>query len=189
MINPITRQELIDALVSYWFSENEDIEEILKINNQWDEIEDQIKLDRIINNNAKTRQTTSLVREAFFRKSIIYTYECRCSFCGLKIKHKYSNIIDAAHIKPLAKFYDNRINNGIALCKNHHWAFDIGLFSITDDYIIIVASNFEEDSPQAKSIKSFNGSPIILPQQNKYYPMLQALQWHRKNVFLGNIDI
>ena len=183
--NPITRQELIDALVGYWFPENENLEEVLKINNQWDEIEEKIKLDEVPNNQVKFQKTTSLVRDAFFRKSIIYTYECRCCFCGLKINHKYSNIIDAAHIKPLAKFYDNRINNGIALCKNHHWAFDIGLFSINENYRIIVANNFEEDSPQAKSIKSFDGSPIILPHQSKYYPMLQSLQWHRENVFIG----
>lgn len=63
------------------------------------------------------------------------------------------NIVDGAHIKPFAKFSDNRIDNGISLCKNHHWAFDKGLFTIYDNYKIIVSNNFQEESPNSKPMK------------------------------------
>jgi putative restriction endonuclease len=93
------------------------------------------------------------------------------------------SIVDGAHIKPFAKFYNNTINNGIAFCKNHHWAFDQGLFSIDDSYKIMISKHFQEDSPNARTTKDFHGTNILLPHQEKHYPKLESIQWHRQNIF------
>jgi putative restriction endonuclease len=128
----------------------------------------------------------SLIRSAFFRKAIAYVYNYQCSFCGLKVIHSLTQtIVDGAHIKPFARFYNNQIGNGIALCKNHHWAFDQGLFTIDDSYKIIVADEFEELSPHARAIKNFHGETLILPSDREYQPKLESLQWHRENIFKG----
>jgi len=81
----------------------------------------------------------TFVRSAAFRRIVVSLYEQRCAFCNLRIISQDSqNIVDGAHIKPFSEFRDDRFDNGISLCKNHHWAFDRGWFSIGDDYRVIV---------------------------------------------------
>jgi len=125
-----------------------------------------------------------VVRNAFFRKAVVHIYDYRCAFCRLKVTNSLTqNIVDGSHIKPLAKFFDSRIDNGISFCKNHHWAFDHGLFSIDDDYKIIISSDLQEESPYARPMIAFNDEMILLPSYEKYFPRIEAIQWHRKNVF------
>jgi putative restriction endonuclease len=81
-------------------------------------------------------------------------YEHRCAFCKLKVVSRDNqNIVDGAHIKPFAEFRDDRFDNGLALCKNHHWA---------------------------RSMHDFHGESIFLPAQLVNQPHLEALQWHRR---------
>jgi len=85
---------------------------------------------------------------------------------------------------PFSQFYDDRIDNGLSLCKNHHWAFDRYWFSINNDYTIIVADGLREDSPNARPMREFSGSSIILPAQEQYHPRLDAIRWHRQEFAL-----
>lgn len=122
------------------------------------------------------------VRNAAFRRVVVSLYKQQCVFCRLKIiSQDNQNIVDGAHIKPFAEFRDDRFNNGISLCKNHHWAFDHGWFSIDDDYRIIVPEErFYEETPiDTKSIKDFHGEQILMPIQIEHQPRIDALQWHR----------
>jgi putative restriction endonuclease len=185
------RQELIDILISTWFlSTNKQIGDILKINQSfqdstWDE------LDTVESGNTdrqpKVYFKKSVFREAVFRKSIVQLYDYRCAFCRLKVTRSLTqSIVDGAHIKPFSEFYDNRPDNGLSLCKNHHWAFDRGWLAVDDRYKIIVASDLQEDSPHARLMKEFHGELILLPSSEKDYPRKDALQWHRQNVFTLN---
>ncbi|MEH2393728.1 MAG: HNH endonuclease [Nostoc sp.] len=92
-------------------------------------------------------------------------------------------MVDGAYIKPLSQFYDSRIHNGIALCKNHHWAFDRGWFTVDEQYKIIVSNDLEEASPYTKSMKDFHGETTLIPNTEQLFPELEALQWHRENIF------
>jgi putative restriction endonuclease len=182
-----SRKELIDALVAAFFSDNEDeIEEFLQINQTFQDYPEVEKLDDIENlpNNPKWSLKKTLIRNAFFRKAVVSVYDCQCAFCGLKVtKTGNQNIVDGAHIKPFSAFYDSRIHNGIALCKNHHWAFDRGWFAVDDKYKIIVSKELEEVSPHARTITEFHGEILILPKVEKYFPDIEALQWHRHHIF------
>ncbi|MCU7245962.1 MAG: HNH endonuclease [Microcystis aeruginosa WS75] len=180
------RQELIDTLISVWFSSSQkEISEILTINNNLQDVtREELSLFDNVEQEKKFYLRKSLIRSAFFRKAVVYIYNYQCSFCGLKVIHSLTqSIVDGAHIKPFAKFYDNQINNGLSLCKNHHWAFDQGLFTIDDQYKIIITKDFEEVSPNAKAIKDFHGMNILLPTLEDHYPKLEAIQWHRQNIF------
>ncbi len=54
------------------------------------------------------------------RKTIVALYEKRCAFCRLRIVTVDSEtIVEGAHIKPFAEFRDDRVENGISLCKNY----------------------------------------------------------------------
>jgi putative restriction endonuclease len=182
-----SRQELMDTLIEAWFSSSQkEIEEILKVNQNLQtaiDAQDIAELEKL-DNELKFYFKKSVVRNAFFRKAIVHVYDYQCSLCGLKVIQSLTqSIVDGAHIKPFAQFYDNRVDNGISLCKNHHWAFDRGLFSINNDYKIVVAKNFQEKSPNSRPLRDFDGESILLPQSQKDYPRLEAIQWHKKNVF------
>jgi putative restriction endonuclease len=187
--DPGSRQELIDSLVAAWFSSKDKrLEDILQVNQDFqnynlEEIEN-IANSAILEEEPKFYLKKSVVRNAFFRKAIVHIYDYRCAFCRLKvIRTLTQSIVDGAHIKPFSQFYDSRVNNGISLCKNHHWAFDHGWFGIDDEYKIIVASDLQEESPHAKPMKDFHSEILLLPSSEQYFPKLEALQWHRKNVF------
>lgn len=187
--DPVSRNELIDVLISVWFSSNKKkIEEVLQVNQNFQDStqEDVENLSAIENfdNQPKIVLRKSVVRNAFFRKAVIHIYDYKCAFCRLKVMRTLTqSIVDGAHIKPFSPFYDSRINNGISLCKNHHWAFDQGWFGIDDKYKIIVAGDLEEISPNAKPMHEFRGETILLPNSEQHYPRLDALEWHRLNVF------
>lgn len=179
----IPREELIDTLISVWFSANQKkIEDVLQANQDFQDFTQQ-ELDSQ-ESEPKIILRKSVVRNAFFRKAVVQIYDYRCAFCQLKvIRTLTQNIVDGAHIKPFAKFYNSKVNNGISLCKNHHWAFDYGWFGIDNDYKILVASDLEETSPYAKPMKDFQGETILLPSSEQYLPSREALHWHRENIF------
>jgi putative restriction endonuclease len=178
-------QELIDTLIAVWFADyQQEIEDILRVNESLEQ--DNLKADDLGNLDEKPKIITrkALVRNSFFRKAVVHVYDYRCAICRLKVTRQLTqNIVDGAHIKPFAKFYNSHLNNGLSLCKNHHWAFDRGWFGIDDNYRILVADDLQEDSPNAKPLKEFHSENMILPDSEQYFPSLEALEWHRKNIF------
>ncbi|AFY48440.1 putative restriction endonuclease [Nostoc sp. PCC 7524] len=183
-----SRQELIDALATTFFQEQQDeLEEILQINQSF--LEDDLEIAKLVNStnldiNPKWCFRKAAIRNAFFRKTIVHVYDYKCAFCGIRVtKAVNQNLVDGAHIKPFSQFYDSRIHNGIALCKNHHWAFDRGWFTADEQYKIIVSKELEEISPHTKPMKFFHGERLLLPEKEQYFPELEALQWHRQNLF------
>ncbi len=183
------RKELVDALIVSWFSSSQkDIEEVLKINQDFQDysVQEAQDLESLNNNQGQPKFSVrrSAIRNAFFRKAIVHLYDYRCAFCRLKVIRSLSqSIVDGAHIKQFSEFYDSRVDNGISLCKNHHWAFDQGWFGIDNDYKIVIASDLEEESPYTRPMREFNGEFILLPNSEKYFPRIEAIEWHRKNVF------
>jgi len=76
------------------------------------------------------REVEQAVRLGKFRKLVLQAYDSRCAICDLNL-----GIIHAAHILPVEKGSDEP-NNGIALCPNHHAAFDRDILIIKDDYTV-----------------------------------------------------
>ncbi len=125
-----------------------------------------------------------VVRSASFRSGVISLYEHRCALCHLKVVSSRGQfIVDGAHIKPFAKFRDDRLRNGLSLCKNHHWAFDRGWFGIDDEYRLVVPGDrASETAPAgARTMQDYHGQVILLPARADYLPDPEALQWHRQH--------
>ncbi|TBR56445.1 HNH endonuclease [Westiellopsis prolifica IICB1] len=181
--NESDRTVLTHTLINSWFSEcTKDIEPLLQVN-AFAELQQQLQRSggKVYKPEELEDEQAVIVRDGAFRKLVVSTYNYRCAFCGLQILDtKGQNIVDGSHIKPFSQFYDDRIDNGLSLCKNHHWAFDRFWFTLNDDYTIVVADNLREDSPNAKPMREFRGDRIILPSQQQYYPRLDALAWHRE---------
>lgn len=126
-------------------------------------------------------EQTIIVRDGAFRKAVTSIYGYRCAFCELQVFNNQENIVDGAHIKPFSQFYDDRIINGISLCKNHHWAFDRFWFTINDDYTIELAETLHEDSPHSTPMSQFQGKRLWLPNDQRYHPSADSLAWHRQS--------
>ena len=106
-------------------------------------------------------------------------YNDSCAVCALNVRTDTgSGLVDAAHIMPFAEFHNDDPRNGIAFCKNHHWGFDAGWFSATDDYKILI-------SPRLQNALTYitAGVPLLVPAQTEYAPAPDALAWHRKNIY------
>ncbi len=124
-------------------------------------------------------------RDVRFRLDIVAAYAYTCALTGYRVTTiDGASIIDAAHIHQFSESRNNDPKNGIALCKNAHWLFDQGLWSLDDDYRVIVAhSAFDEDTRDQKSLRDFHGSQIALPSDANLWPDPLHLAWHRENKF------
>jgi hypothetical protein len=135
----------------------------------------------------------SALRSRGFRQAVIESYNCSCAVCGLKIKSpdSLSWEVEAAHIVPNRALGRDDIWNGIAMCRFHHWAFDVGWFTLLDDYKIQISRQVGSLPPDFGQIGSYEflramankSFAIYLPKSKQTYPHQTAIRWHRQNVF------
>jgi predicted restriction endonuclease len=69
---------------------------------------------------------------------------------------------------------------------NYYYGFDRGLITIDAGYRVKVSAGVIQDAGHLYSLKQFNGLPIHLPADRRYYPNPANLAWHGGNVFKGN---
>jgi HNH endonuclease len=74
------------------------------------------------------RVTSALVRDRRFSRAVRSAYDDICAVCGLS-----SGLVVGAHIHPVGAGGCDHVTNGIALCANHHAAFDGHLLWIDRD--------------------------------------------------------
>lgn len=124
-------------------------------------------------------------RDVRFRLDIVAAYNYTCALTGYRVTTiDGASIIDAAHIHQFSESRNNDPKNGIALCKNAHWMFDQGLWSLDEDYQVIVAQTaFDEATRDQKSLRDFHGTQIALPSNTNLWPDPLHLAWHRKHKF------
>jgi hypothetical protein len=146
----------------------------------------------------KTRRLVKTTRETGvrlrgFRQAVIEVYDFRCAVCGLKINSPdwLCWEVEAAHIVPHGSFGRDDLFNGIALCRFHHWAFDVGWFALLDNYKIQVSSKLSQlpsdfdrvgDYEFVRSLTK-NRAGIRLPEKREIYPHVNSMRWHRQFVF------
>ncbi|MEL4895944.1 HNH endonuclease [Crocosphaera sp. Alani8] len=179
------RSQLTLTLIDSWFSDKpQQIRRSLSVD-ALEDLENQLiasggKVYQPQEIDTKDEQTI-IVRDGAFRKAVTSIYGYRCAFCELQVFNNQENIVDGAHIKPFSQFYDDRIINGLSLCKNHHWAFDRFWFTINDDYTIELAETLHEDSPYSTPMSQFQGKRLWLPNNQRYHPSAESLAWHRES--------
>jgi HNH endonuclease len=133
------------------------------------------------------------LRNRAFRQAVVEAYDYRCAVCGLKIKSpdSLSWEVEAAHIVPHRSLGRDDICNGIALCHLHHWAFDVGWFTLLDDYKLQVSSQvycLPSDCGKVGTYEFFRALAdsqvkLCLPGRDEVYPHRNAIRWHRQNIF------
>jgi hypothetical protein len=135
----------------------------------------------------------SALRTRGFRQAVIEAYNCKCAVCGLKISSpdSLSWEVEAAHIVPHRFKGRDDIFNGIALCHIHHWAFDVGWFTLLDDYKIQTSPQLSRLPTDFGSVEGYDflrtlakkGKEASLPCSREIRPHQNAVRWHRQNIF------
>jgi len=120
---------------------------------------------------------TVKLRDSLFEKKVKKNYGYSCAVCGKSrfTRNKHPEV-ESAHIYPREKNGSNNFCNGIAFCKLHHWAFEKGLFSIKDDYSIVIEKRIK-NLKDYEDISRFENEKIRLPKE--YLPHKKFLRKHR----------
>ena len=189
MDNDETRNHLINALLNGgYFSEKEiqnlkrKIGEMILSFEYEEKLQEQIEKEFTM----KTEPDGSILqpsRDPAFRRLVLKSYAETCAVCGARLLTSSGiSVIDAAHILPFARFGNDDVRNGMALCKTHHWLFDKGLISVDQHYRALVSKAIEKEEPE-RLVSRFAGREIRLPERVERFPSQVALEWHRGEVF------
>jgi putative restriction endonuclease len=121
------------------------------------------------------RIVKSRYHQPLFRARVIHAYEERCAICRLP----FTELLEAAHIRPDSQGGSTEISNGMSLCKIHHGAYDTNIIGISPDYTIHVRESVLAtfDGPTLQhSIKEMNGQELKqIPQENASKPDRELL--------------
>lgn len=130
---------------------------------------------RFVDRPQRETHASRLVRDVAFRDIVIDSYETCCAVCGDPIRHDGLTELEAAHIVAVSEQGPDDPRNGMALCKRHHWAFDHGIFTITDEYEI--QSFLDGPDPHGELL---HGEVIHVPDQEERQPHEWYLRHHRE---------
>ncbi|MEP0900864.1 HNH endonuclease [Nodosilinea sp. FACHB-13] len=185
MQDPGQRVILLRVLIDSWFAGCSSEIEQLSLIDEFETVKTQLLREGSATYKVEDlkNEKNIVVRNRAFRKIVVSLYNQRCAFCGLRIiSADGQDIVDGAHIKPVAEFRDDRFVNGLALCKNHYWAFDHGWFGVDDDYRIVIPQGrfVEEPAVKSREMVAFRGEAIRLPGKREFRPNLEGLRWHRE---------
>jgi putative restriction endonuclease len=116
-----------------------------------------------------------------FRRVILEIYDYQCAACGLRIRLPMVEdltFVDAAHLIPFYEGQNDHPTNGMALCKNHHWAMDRRLIAPHPDGMWVVSPQLRAHrSPGEKELNELSGRAFLLPRESAFLPERKALCW------------
>ncbi len=191
LLDPVKREALRQALISRYFAGHR--QEIMRVV----ERERQIglyeqKLERSLNRGrTSARATRELaekeygadVRDAGFRRLVTRAYDYRCAACGRRICLDDGRmLVEAAHLIPFADTQDDDPRNGMALCKNHHWAMDQFLIGPGVDNVWHVSGKLDDRLEGQQDLLRLRDRSILLPSDNRYHPRKESLQWRAERL-------
>lgn len=118
-------------------------------------------------------------RSARFAVQVVSRYKFTCALTGLCcLTTDGAAIVDAAHIEPFAENQNDDIENGLALCKNAHWMFDEGLWSVRNDgRVVLSPQQFTENGPEGLRLQPYAGrllqfaAGVMLRPKAEYYSL------------------
>ena len=120
-------------------------------------------------------------RSPAFRRKILEIYDHQCAACGLRIRLSSGNdvsFIDAAHLIPFSDNYNDHPTNGLALCKNHHWAMDRHLIAPCPDHHWKVSAILDpRRSNGEKELIELASKSLLLPKDEAFHPDAMGLKW------------
>jgi len=125
---------------------------------------------------------TGLIKSNNFRDIVLFAYMNKCAITRKAINYEALSNLEAAHIMPQSHNGPNAVPNGMALCRDLHWAFDKGFFTIKyskGDYVVEVHKNTLDN----ELLKEIDGIKIFKPSDPRFRLHSNALEYHQKHIF------
>lgn len=141
--------------------------------------------ERFVKEETVTYTLTTAKRDKVFREIVVREYDFTCAVCGLKFRWDKVVEATAAHIVPKHKHGTDDPRNGLSLCHTHHWAFDAGVFSLSNNYEVLLNQSVSESDNRNFALLEMHGQSILLPANETLYPHPQAIEWHRDHHKIG----
>lgn len=90
----------------------------------------------------RNQQVKRRLHQGLFRADVMRAYDTKCAICNLK----HRQLLDAAHILPDASEEGvASVENGMAMCKIHHAAFDSHILGIRPDHTVEIRADLLEE--------------------------------------------
>ena len=130
----------------------------------------------------KESRQMRVARSSVFREQVKQEYQFKCAVSGLDISTPAKMYeVESAHIVPVSRGGSDDVQNGIALAQTIHWAFDKGLFGISEDRTVYVP-NRVRTSIQNDFIRKFASKSINEAKTGSNQAHPDAFKWHMDNV-------
>ncbi len=182
--HPSLRQEIREALICRYFPEKHD--ELIRLADQEEGVGIYTQVLRgQIEKPDCVKEEDSVVRDMAFARVVKRAYHYQCAACGLRVLFDGVSLVDAAHIIPFAVSHDDDPCNGMALCKNHHWAMDQELIFPCADNRWHVRKDIDDRIDSQRSLIDLNGKSILFPEQKQFAPKKPALEWREQRLRAG----
>lgn len=142
----------------------------------------------------RERVIHQLARDGSFRARVLRAYGFRCAVSGIGYHHFHrfgtGQLVDGAHLRPVAANGDDDTCNGLALTPSLHRLFDAGLFSLYyDDLNLRVSVSRDllhlDLTPEGSTsrLPLLQGQAVRLPVDPELWPNPAALEYHRTAVY------
>lgn len=126
----------------------------------------------------ETDAMANLFNANTFRDFVMVGYNNLCAITGTVIKYDNFTNLEAAHIMPKSHGGLYLPSNGIALCRDLHWAFDKGFLTLDDNYKVLIHPKTTSDY-----LRTFEGKQIYIPSNPFFVPNLDNIHYHNDVVY------
>jgi putative restriction endonuclease len=124
-------------------------------------------------------------RDPKFSEEILRIYERSCAVCGMSCRFDDDLLgLDAAHVQAVQYGGPDIVQNGLALCKLHHWAFDRGAMAIDDGYRVVVSQRLNGVLVE-RFFRDYNKQGLRKPLKREFEVGERYSKWHRETIFKG----
>lgn len=161
LADPTTREEIRDALIARYFPDK--AKKLFALSQKTEP-----EPDRTLK-----EEPEATPRSAAFRRLICELYDYQCAACGLRIRLEDNlTFVEAAHLIPFGESHNDHPSNGLALCRNHHWAMDNRLIALDLENRWRVSPSLHAlRSEGEKELLGLQAHPIVrLPKDEDFRP-------------------
>ncbi|HEX7089552.1 MAG TPA: HNH endonuclease [Longimicrobiales bacterium] len=121
------------------------------------------------------RVTLQRLHQHSFRERVLRAYREQCAVCRLR----HAELLEAAHIIGDREGGEPVVQNGLALCKLHHAAFDRHILGVRPDLVIEIRRDIleEVDGPMlVHGLQRMQGRPLHVPRPPALRPRREFLE-------------
>lgn len=117
-----------------------------------------------------------------FKGLVLSSYHRRCAVTGARI----TPTLQAAHILPVARGGEHRVDNGLLLRSDVHILYDSGYLGVDEHHRLHVSPRLRADFGNGSEFYARAGEVIDVPDRAIDQPSKDAVTWHMDTVFLAS---